>query len=112
MLFSGRATKRRNIGTAAKRNKVFCRDHQAADNYEDSEDYYDVGIFGIVGIGGIRIDYFFLFLILSIALDLDTLDFSSIINASWMPELERSKKYTLSIFRPTACMRTSRSVPK
>ena len=45
---------------------VICRDHQAADNYEDSEDYYGVGIYGIVGIGVIGIDYFFLFLILSI----------------------------------------------
>ncbi|MBQ2176905.1 MAG: hypothetical protein II453_18245 [Alphaproteobacteria bacterium] len=33
-------TKRRNIGKAAKRNKVLSRDHQAAENYEDSEDYY------------------------------------------------------------------------
>ncbi len=40
-------TKRRNIGKAAKRNNVFIRDHQAAENYED---YYKVGIFGIVGI--------------------------------------------------------------
>ena len=59
-------TKRGDIGKAAKRNMVICRDHQAAENYEDSEDYYGVGIFGIVGIGVIGIDYFFLFLILSI----------------------------------------------
>ena len=33
-------TKRGNIGKAAERNEVLSRDHQAAENYEDSEDYY------------------------------------------------------------------------
>ena len=32
-------TKRGTIGKAAERNEVLSRDHQAAENYEDSEDY-------------------------------------------------------------------------
>ena len=38
---------RKGLTLTDKRNEVFSRNHQAAKNYEDSEDYYGVGIFGI-----------------------------------------------------------------